>query len=326
MPNEAINGLQRYRPRPINSPLRASMPGLMVMQDSTGRTSPQQVPIPPSFQDGMSENVFEEAPTLGIPYLAETQGGNQRGLDLIHSKLGANPNLDAQRKQVETARGANFNAALSGLGTPQDAARYGRETERYEIDTPVRQADMAGRHNISQAEMAGQYDVRQQQEASRGALEVEGKRQEGIENRYNALQDLLQGGLQPGSRVSLSGVGSFSTPQRRPVPASTYNAITATRQQMEASRDSMGGVDDAFRVAYEQAVASGLNSLQVDEGAKDIGRWVAQNSDHASLDLDSILSSPKFQQEFDLTEELTPEERAAVEEVLSIVRGLPGGQ
>lgn len=181
---------------------------------------------------------YESGPKLGDPIrmvkneqepvgiFGTAPGANEYWQNRLNQQLGEET---FQRGQEQTQQKAMDSARLGGFGTPQEAAGYERQQAQQKMNVPIRQQ-----------EVQGQYDVQKQQEASRGALDVEKARQQGYEQRYGAMQDLLNTGLGQnlGSYNPQSGAMTFRQPQQ--VPSGISQDITTARQRLAAAKSAGG--------------------------------------------------------------------------------------
>lgn len=242
----------------------------------------------------------------------------------IHG-LGGNPNAALDELEADPFTGAQAQAQqakldqpyqqayMGGFRTPQEAAEASREAEAYKQNAPVR---------AQQA--AGQYDLAKQQEASKGALDVEKERQSGFENRYGAMQDLLQGGGANNIRSinPQSGAMSFGAPQQ--TPTGIDQDVTNARQNLDKVKGAnsgmfhpFGGDTTAIKQAESQlqsAIAMSLARHPADASFKAFAQAVASDPQYANMSLPEILQAAGEDQ-------VTPEEMNQLQSLLYITRG-----
>lgn len=149
--------------------------------------------------------------------------------------------LAAQQAQTDNFNTQNYQAASQGFGSSDptnDASKgsnplqsreiYRRGIEQEKLRQPVQL------ENIKQA-----GDLAQQKEQSRGLI----GQQEVIANAksqgFDALQQMMNspnGGLKPGQRVAIPGIGSFNVPGYESAPNGAFQAINKARLEYEYAK------------------------------------------------------------------------------------------
>lgn len=213
-------------------------------------------------------------------------------------------------------------------GGQREAAKYGRDTEQAKINAPVRAAQATADAN-----------VRAQEIQSQGQRDVADINAKSLAAQYAALQAALQGGNADAIKgVTLpKGGGSISyqslTQQKQPpIPPTLMRDITTARTKLQTAGPNKTFLGIPYgqtpeKVMYDQAVANGIAAYeQTHPGSRDIAdvaSWVAGQPDLVGLTSDELVAHPKAQQVFDFSQ-LTPEEKDQLDQLLYVVRGMPG--
>ena len=267
------------------------------LQTFQGGTQPYSAPVAPSLAEMFR---LSNRPPEQTAY-----GANEFWANRLQEDLGAEEFETGLGQEEEKLRRA---ATMGGFQTPQEAAAADRAMKMYEIEAPVRAQEAGGRADIERQRLAGE-----------SAQEVESMRQAGFENRYGAMQDLLQTGNLGGSVRSFnpqSGAMSFGAD--RPIGNTILDAVTNARRIFEqASQSKMpwmsGNVAEA-KAALDAAVASAFSQHPAPAEIKQFAYDIADNPNYKGMPLQQIL-------ELEGEDALTPQEINYLQNLLLIARG-----
>lgn len=301
-----MNNMRRPRPSPFQQAGNPALQGLQgALPGGPGATG---------MRPTVSREVYEADPGLTLPFIAGP-GENQEGLDALHSFL-RDPQLAKDRLAVDATRESQRKAVLGGFTDPQAEALYGRQQAEREMEIPLRQQEEQSRGLLAQ-----------QQEESRGNLGVAREQQRGLESRSQALTELY-GMMQPGSRVSIPGAGSISTPRptvARPPSPALQNRLSQARANLEFAREGnpVAGQLEAAEADFRQALGNIMAGDPAAPGSKEMATQIGLDQELAGLSTSEILAHPRIAQEW-ATEELTDEDVAELDRLLNYIRGFSG--
>lgn len=210
-------------------------------------------------------------------------------------------------------------------------AEAGRQMEQAKIDAPIREAE---------AKAAG--DLAAQQAQSQGLRDVAKIQSDSLASQYAALQAALQGGnadaIKGFSMPKGGGSITFQSPTaagRTGIPPTLLRDITTARTKLAQAGSTKNFLglfpygDTPEKTMYDQTIANALAAYEQmhpeSHDIADVASFVSQNNDLLGLTADQLITHPKVQQHFDF-QDMTPEEKNQLDQLLLIVRGMPSGQ
>ena len=202
----------------------------------------------------------------------------------------------------------------------------GRQMAQAKIDAPLREAE---------AKAAG--DAEAQRIQSQGLRDVADIQAKSLASQYAALQNALQGGNADAIKgfTMPKGGGSISfqsnTQQNQPpIPATLLRDITTARAKLAQAGGTKNFLglfpygETPEKQMYDQAIANAFAVHPASEDIKDVANFVAHDDSLVGMTTDQILSNPKVLAHFKF-DDMTPEERNQLDQLLWIVRGTPSG-
>lgn len=213
-------------------------------------------------------------------------------------------------------------------GGQREAAKYAREQEEAKTNAPIKAAQATAEGNVRRGEVEAQ-----------GQRDVANINAQSLAQQYAALQAALAGGNAEAIKgVTLpKGGGSVSyqslTQQRQPpIPATLMRDITTARTKLQGTGPNKTFLGIPYgqtqeKIMYDQAIANALSAYeQIHPGSRDVAdvaSFVAGEPDLVGLTSDELMAHPKMMQHFNFSE-MTPEEKDQLDQLLYVVRGLPG--
>jgi len=156
-------------------------------------------------------------------------------LDLVYPRIFTFP-PEGEAAQARTAESGQLNRVIGQFNRP-DVTGMRREQEASKLRLAGEPARVAGEANIRSANVAG-------------------------EAKFQALQELLKAGVQPGQSVSASGVGSVrQAPSPRPTPPAQAPA-SVTSNLLKAQAANKPNWFDRLRGRTPEASPEVLNAIQ----------------------------------------------------------------
>src|SRR3990167_1705592 len=225
--NPAVQGLQQFSAPSIdaNSSVsgRAAIEGLV---RDIGRNLDMERKMPGGFG---GYDPFTKGP-VQLPKFQS--GATPSDLEYFQGALEDSPSFGNQAINRQQGFEDNYQSAVRsgfrGMDPVASEAQYGRDLERYKMDAPVRQQ-----------QVAGQYGVQEQQEQSRGNLAQEQERSRGAIESARTGADILRGFLTSGQTprsANIRGVGGVSFAPELRVPAGLARDLTAAVSALDAAK------------------------------------------------------------------------------------------
>ena len=304
----ALQGLRDVRPAALSAqPAPSVQPPAFPPKNAEALAFLQNVRPDPSLTldvlQSRRQHELEQRMSRALEFGNEHEAsGLKFALEALQGQMAESP-LVAQRAQTEAVQKARQQAALAGFGSPQEEAAYGRRQKEFELQQPERLAGVEQTGALSR-----------QQEASRGALAVA---RDKAAAQQEALSSFLQGGqVQPGGRVSISGVGSVSAPRQGSIAPVLLRDVMAARNvyQQIGGRDTgyLGGPTPQ-KVALDQAIASAFSAHPASADIKSTVVDIMSDPSLKNLSTQAIVDSNLF--------DLDPDEINDLSDLLEIMRG-----
>lgn len=249
-----------------------------------------------TFGGGFGEDadeIHDRPPTQG-----ELQSPFEREMTQRASMANA-----ADEQKLAGLRHAQTQAGLQGYADPQQMFAAQRQAELQKQQMPLEIERERSRGNLAVA-------------TERGGQAAELARVKG-EAQTEALQKLFGGGgVQPGGRVSVSGVGSVSAPKQEPaIAGSTLNQLARARKDLEASRGWFSSGDTAKKQQLDQLIAGAVANHPSTPTAKTYAQSIMSHPQTAKMPFEEIMAAAQRKGV------VSAEDMAHLQELLMIIRG-----
>ena len=347
----ASTGFEDYEP-PTSLPLPKMYAGgdpnaTRVRQILAGPQSPQAPPLPgpPPMFSGGGESPATPAATRALSGLVEGEGlppnwmlrtpggkglegpewtarqtpGNYQGVGEPMAAQFRRPTEElwkqASRSPEETAPGAQASAGMELFGRVGPSPE--QQLKMLDAQIPVRQQEVAGQYGLQQEALKGQYGLRGKQ------LE-----QDSLRQGYDTLRQFLgasgEGGIRPGSSVSLTGIGSYRAPQEQRVPQGLLRDLLAARTDWEDSAGTFGSRDEVLGSQYRQALGSVFAQDPSHPETQELAKFIATNPELAELPVQELMQDPRLAEAGWSLDEMTDEDWDDLSRLMNYSRGAAG--
>ena len=192
-----------------------------------------------------------------------------------------------------------------------------QQLKMLDAQIPVRQQEVAGQYGLQQEALKGQYGLRGKQ------LE-----QDSLRQGYDTLRQFLgasgEGGIRPGSSVSLTGIGSYRAPQEQRVPQGLLRDLLAARTDWEDSAGTFGSRDEVLGSQYRQALGSVFAQDPSHPETQELAKFIATNPELAELPVQELMQDPRLAEAGWSLDEMTDEDWDDLSRLLNYSRGATG--